>query len=109
MIFFSIMSIKKIKYKNKAECQVVFHLDDSRALTSKTAMLIGSWDSLGCTKHQMTKLKDGTFVYSLGLQIGKKYEFGYKIDNEVWIHDENADGTVATNINSLNSVLELWF
>jgi hypothetical protein len=103
------MSIKKIKYKNKAECQVVFHLDDSRALASKTALLVGSWNGWEHKKHQMTRLKDGTFVYSLGLQINKTYEFVYKIDDEEWIHDENADGTVATNDNSLNSVLNLRF
>lgn len=105
------MSIKKIylnDYYNR-KCRVMFILPKRIMKNAKKAHVVGEFNSWSHSATQMKKLKNGTFVATIELPIGREYQFRYLLDNKVWINDLDADRFVPTPFgDSENCVLTTY-
>jgi hypothetical protein len=64
--------------------------------------LLGSWS--GWKREPMNLKESGEWRLVKILKLNQKYEFGYSIDGNRWLYDENFE-TIETPFNSRNSVL----
>ena len=105
------MSIKKIylnDYYNR-KCRVVFTLSKRIMKNANGAHVVGEFNSWSHSATQMKKLKNGTFVATIVLPIGREYQFRYLLDNKIWINDLDADRFVPTPFgDSKNCVLTTY-
>ena len=105
------MSIKKIylnDYYNR-KCRVIFILPKRIGKNAKKAHVVGEFNNWSYLATPMKKLKNGTFVVTIELPIGREYQFRYLLDNQVWINDLDADRFVPTPFgDSENCVLTTY-
>ena len=105
------MSIKK-KYLNdysKRKCRVTFLLPKGIGKNAKRAQVVGEFNNWTHSATPMKKLKNGTFVATIELPIGREYQFRYFLDNKVWMNDSDADRFVPTPFgDSENCVLTTY-
>lgn len=105
------MSIKK-KYLNdyyNRKCRVIFILPKRIGKNAKKAHVVGEFNNWSYLATPMKKLKNGTFVVTIELPIGREYQFRYLLDNQVWINDLDADRFVPTPFgDSENCVLTTY-
>ena len=105
------MSIKK-KYLNdyySRKCRVIFILPKRIGKNAKKAHVLGEFNNWSHSATPMKKFKDGTFVATIELPIGREYQFRYLLDNKVWINDLDADRFVPTPFgDSENCVLTTY-
>ena len=105
------MSIKK-KYLNdysKRKCRVTFLLPKGIGKNAKRAQVVGEFNNWTHSATPMKKLKNGTFVATIELPIGREYQFRYLLDNKVWMNDSDADRFVPTPFgDSENCVLTTY-
>jgi hypothetical protein len=105
------VSIKK-KYLNdyyNRKCKVIFILPKRIGKNAKKAHVVGEFNNWSYLATPMKKLKNGTFVATIELPIGREYQFRYLLDNKVWINDLDADRFVPTPFgDSENCVLTTY-
>lgn len=92
------MSVSKKFLKSKPICKVTFRLECDEAKESKSASLVGDFNSWNPKKAKMKKLKNGAFTTTLDLDVDKAYEFRYRLDGGKWINDDAADKYVPTGV-----------
>ena len=80
---------------------VTFTLPSSISENESVA-LSGSWNNW--KKEPMKRRKNGDFSITKILKTNNAYEFGYSIDNDIWLCDETLI-SVSTPYHSKNSVL----
>ena len=85
--------------KLKVTFEVPAHEDASVAVAGD----FNGWDR-GATPMKRRK-KDGLFAASVTLDAGRSYQFRYCIDDERWVSDPDADGSVPNQYGSENSLL----
>jgi 1,4-alpha-glucan branching enzyme len=105
------VSIKK-KYLNdysKRKCRVTFLLPKGIGKNAKRAQVVGEFNNWTHSATPMKKLKNGTFVATIELPIGREYQFRYLLDNKVWMNDSDADRFVPAPFgDSKNCVLTTY-
>ena len=72
-------------------CDVTFRFRLTTEADASTINLCGEFNNWGTTANPMRRLKDGTFVITLPLKIGRSYRFRYLLDDERWENDDAAD------------------
>ena len=73
----------------------------------KQLFLVGDFNNWSVTETPLTQAADGTWSVALTLEGGRKYEFRYFADNQVWHNDWTADGAVKNAFGTENSVVDL--
>jgi hypothetical protein len=105
------VSIKK-KYLNDChnrKCRVTFILSNGIGKNAKRAEVVGEFNNWTHSATPMKKLRDGTFVATIELPIGREYQFRYLLDNNSWMNDSDADRFVPTPFgDSENCVLTTY-
>ena len=69
--------------------------------------LVGDFNSWSVAETPMTHAADGTWSVALTLEGGRKYEYRYFADNQVWHNDWAADEIVKNTFGTENSVVNL--
>lgn len=99
------MAIRKRFLKSKPLCKVSFEYAEERLpAEAKTVEILGefsAWEPIA-----MRKVK-GSYTRTIDLETGKKYQFRYRVNGEIWENDEAADAYVFNGISDENSVLSL--
>lgn len=85
------MSIKKQFLKSKPVCKVSFKLSKAQVNNASKVSLVGDFNNWDINTDEFSKLKDGSFSYSLELESGKEYHFRYVADGSEWFNDDEAD------------------
>jgi 1,4-alpha-glucan branching enzyme len=83
---------------------VTFELPGS--VWAETVYVVGEfndWDRTATPMHQVGD--EGTWTVSVDLEAGRDYQYRYLMDGEVWHTDYGADGFVANEFGSDNSVV----
>ena len=99
------MSLKKQILKSKPVGKVTFRVSKEMANNAETISLVGDFNNWDTTASPMSKLKSGEFTSLLELEKGKSYEFRYLLDGNEWCNESEADGFVANNFGTENSVV----
>lgn len=100
------MSIKKQVSKTKAITKVGFKVTKEQACGASEIAVAGDFNQWSTSSDMMKALKDGSFSHSIELENGSEYQFRY-IAGSRWFNDEEADKTVASGMDSQNSVIVL--
>ena len=103
------MALKKQIKDKGANTLVTFTIGENEAPSSSNVLLLGdfnNWQSNDST-FQMEK-KGNTYVKSIKLENGKRYEFRYLSDDKGWFNDHAADDYVPSPYSGIqNSVVDL--
>lgn len=105
------MSIKKeyLNDYNRHKCRVTFLIPKKTGKNAKRAHVVGEFNSWTHSATPMKRLKNGTFVATIELPIGREYQFRYLLDNKIWMNDSDADRFVPTPFgDSENCVLTTY-
>ena len=95
--------ITKKYSKDGKKCEVTFELPNN--INSQEAYLCGDFtDWVG---EKMKHEEDGHFSLSLTLLAKKQYQFRYRLDDDRWENDAQADSQIENPFGSEDSVLEL--
>lgn len=97
------MSIKKQFLKSRPLCKVTFMVDDKIAGAADKVILSGDFNDWSLEQDQMTKQKNGTFKLTKELEVGKRYEFRYLINDQDWKNDPDADDFVKSGVSHDNN------
>ncbi|KPK78510.1 MAG: glycoside hydrolase [Gemmatimonas sp. SM23_52] len=97
--------LKKSYSKKGGSCRVTFELPAE--LSAQTVSLCGEFNEWDRTAHRMQLRKDGRFSTTISLQPGRAYRFKYLVDDERWQNDWAADGYVANEFGSEDSIVEV--
>jgi len=104
------MSIKKQFLKSRPECKVTFKINEIPGVESvQTVKVVGDFNNWNIECDPMEQLKNGSFSQVMKLEAGRKVQFRYLVNNDIWLTDEEADEFADTGIgtNEKNSVLVL--
>ncbi len=85
------MAIKKKFLKSKPICKCTFSLPKDAAPEADKVSLVGDFNDWAEDELVLKKLKSGVFKIDLDLEVGKKYQYRYLIDGQVWENDWQAD------------------
>ena len=73
----------------------------------KQLFLVGDFNNWSVAANPLARADDETWSAALSLESGRKYEYRYFADNQVWHNDWAADGYVVNSFGTENSVLDL--
>ncbi len=73
----------------------------------KQLFLVGDFNNWSVSETPMTRAGDGTWSVALTLDSGRRYEYRFFADNQVWHDDWAADALVKNSFGSENSVVNL--
>jgi len=90
------MSIKKQYLNDCRSCKVTFAIPKKIGNDAKRAYVVGEFNNWSYSATPMKKLKNGSFVTTIDLPIGREYQFRYFLDDKVWLNDRDADSFVPT-------------
>ena len=100
------MSIKKQYLKSKPVCKVTFRLPRKTGDSFQSANVVGEFNEWDTQASSMNRLKNGSFVTTIDLEVGREYQFRYLLDGIQWENDADAEKHVATPYGSSeNSVI----
>ncbi|MBI9060760.1 MAG: isoamylase early set domain-containing protein [Marinilabiliaceae bacterium] len=102
--------IKKQFLKSRPECKVTFKVKEIPGIESvETVKVVGDFNKWNIECEPMDQLKNGSYTQVLKLETGRRVQFRYLVNNDIWLTDEEADEFADTGIgnNELNSVLVL--
>ncbi len=85
------MPLKKKFLKSKPVCKCTFSLPKDAAPNADKVSLVGDFNDWETQTHILTKLKSGEFKIELDLEVGRKYQYRFLIDDSVWENDWHAD------------------
>ena len=95
--------ITKKYLKDGKKCTVKFEL--ATGTNASKAYLSGDFNDW--TPEEMKRLKNGSFSVSLKLDANRKYQFRYRLDEDRWENESNADGVASNPFGSQDSILQL--
>jgi 1,4-alpha-glucan branching enzyme len=81
--------LKKSYSKSGNVCRVTFKLPAD--VGAEKAALCGEFNDWDPAATPMKKLKDGSFSVTTSLDAGRSYRFRYRLDDERWENDWEAD------------------
>jgi len=73
----------------------------------KQLFLVGDFNNWSVSETPLTRAADETWSVALTLEGGRKYEYRYFADNQVWHNDWAADSYVMNSFGTENSVVNL--
>jgi hypothetical protein len=95
--------IQKTYYKTKDYCKVKFSFKVENAETVEILGLNSDWEN----SIYMSKKKDGSFSADVNLPKESKHEFKYRVNEKVWLNEQEADSEVTNEFGGSNSVIVL--
>ncbi len=95
--------LQKTYYKTKDYCKVKFSFKPELAETVEILGLNSDWQN----SVIMSKKKDGSFAAEVNLPKNSAHQFKYRIDNNLWVNDPEADKEVPNDFGGSNSVVIL--
>jgi hypothetical protein len=93
--------VQKTYFKTKDYCKVKFSFKPENAETVEILGLNSDWEN----SIVMSKKKDGTFTCDVSLLKNTEHQFKYRIDENEWVADPEADKLVTNEFGGINSVL----
>jgi 1,4-alpha-glucan branching enzyme len=97
--------LKKNYSKTGKICRVTFRLPAE--VDSDTAYLYGDFNQWDGQSTPMKKLKDGSFSVTVSLNAGQSYRFRYRLDNDRWENDWEADDYLPNQLGTDDSVVSV--
>ena len=97
--------LKKQYSKDKKTCTVLFSLPDK--VHAKSVTLHGDFTNWEEKPLKMRRYKDGNFKVSATLKSGKRYRFRYRLDDERWENDWEADAYVPNEFGTEDSIVNI--
>ena len=95
--------LKKNYSKTGKTCRVTFKLPAD--VDSEFASLCGDFNEWDEAANPMKKLKDGSFSVTISLEASQTYRFRYRLDNERWENDWEADDYLPNELGSEDSIV----
>jgi len=95
--------VTKTYFKTKDYCKVKFSVKPENAETVEILGLNSDWE------HSiiMSKKKDGTFSSEVSLPKNSQHEFKYRINQNEWLNEPEADSQAINDFGGINSVIVL--
>lgn len=97
--------LKKSFSKTGSSCRVTFKVPAE--VEAQEVALLGEFNEWNPESHLMKQLKDGSFSVSVSLPAGQDYRFRYLLDGARWENDWEADGYVANEHGTEDSLVKL--
>ncbi len=95
--------IRKTATADPQKVRVTFELPSS--FWAESICLVGEFNGWNQTSHPLRQGRDGTWETSIDLPKGRRYQFLYLINGRQWQNDPEADGYVANEFGTYNSVV----
>jgi hypothetical protein len=95
--------VTKTYFKTKDYCKVKFTFTAENAETIEILGLNSDWENA----ITMSKKKDGTFSAEVSLPKESKHEFKYRINENEWVNEPEADAEQPNEFGGSNSVIVL--
>jgi len=93
--------IQKTYFKTKDYCKVKFTFKDENAETVEILGLNSDWQNAII----MSKKKDGSFTCDVSLPKNTQHEFKYRVNEELWLNEPEADSQNPNAFGGSNSVI----
>ncbi len=93
--------VQKTYFKTKDYCKVKFTFAVENAETIEILGLNSDWE----TSIIMSKKKDGTFTCDVSLPKNTEHQFKYRINENEWVNEPEADKEVTNEFGGINSVI----
>lgn len=102
------MPVAKRFLKSKPVAKCTFKLPKAAAPEANDVKVVGDFTDWLAQPVNMKRLKSGDFKAEIDIEVGKRYQYRYLIDNQEWENDWQADGyQPVPELGVENSVLEL--
>jgi hypothetical protein len=95
--------VQKTYYKTKDYCKVKFTFNVENAETVEILGLNSDWEN----SVIMSKKKDGSFTADVSLPKNTEHQFKYRVNENEWLNEPEADKEVANEFGGINSVIVL--
>lgn len=95
--------VQKTYYKTKDYCKVKFTFNVENAETVEILGLNSDWEN----SVIMSKKKDGSFTADVSLPKNSEHQFKYRVNENEWLNEPEADKEVANEFGGINSVIVL--
>lgn len=93
--------VQKTYLKTKNYCKVKFTLNLEEAETVEILGLNSDWEN----SIIMSKKKDGSFTSEVSLPKNTQHEFKYRVNENTWINEPEADSQNPNVFGGINSVI----
>lgn len=93
--------VTKTYYKTKEYCKVKFTFKVDNAETVEILGLNSDWEN----SIVMSRRKDGTFSCEVPLPKNSEHEFKYRINEQLWMNEPEADSEKPNEFGTSNSVI----
>jgi len=93
--------IQKTYFKTKDYCKVKFTFTGENAETVEILGLNSDWQNA----IVMSKKKDGSFTCDVSLPKNTEHEFKYRVNEQLWINEPEADSQKPNVFGGANSVI----
>jgi 1,4-alpha-glucan branching enzyme len=93
--------IQKTYFKTKDYCKVKFTFTGENAETVEILGLNSDWQNAVV----MSKKKDGSFTCDVSLPKNTEHEFKYRVNEQLWINEPEADSQKPNVFGGANSVI----
>jgi hypothetical protein len=93
--------VQKTYFKTKDYCKVKFTFNVENAETIEILGLNSDWENA----IVMSKKKDGTFTCDVSLPKNSQHEFKYRINENTWVNEPQADSQNINEFGGHNSVI----
>jgi hypothetical protein len=95
--------VQKTYFKTKDYCKVKFSLSLENIETAEILGLNSDWEN----SIVMSKKKDGSFSAEVNLPKDSKHEFKYRLNDQNWMNEPEADAVTPNGFGDNNSVIVL--
>ena len=95
--------VQKTYYKTKDYCKVKFTFNVENAETVEILGLNSDWEN----SIIMSKKKDGSFTCDVSLPKNTEHQFKYRVNENEWLNEPEADKEVTNEFGGINSVIVL--
>ncbi len=95
--------VQKTYFKTKDYCKVKFTFNLEDAETVEILGLNSDWEN----SIVMSKKKDGTFSSEVSLPKNSEHEFKYRVNDNIWVSEPEADKEISNSYGGSNSVIVL--
>lgn len=93
--------VQKTYFKTKDYCKVKFTFNFENAETVEILGLNSDWEN----SVIMSKKKDGSFTCDVSLPKNTQHEFKYRVNEELWLNEPEADSENPNIFGGSNSVI----
>ncbi|MBS1513208.1 MAG: isoamylase early set domain-containing protein [Bacteroidetes bacterium] len=95
--------IQKTYFKTKDYCKVKFVFNGENAETVEVLGLNSDWKN----SVVMSKKKDGSFTCDVSLPKNSTHQFKYRVNENTWLNEPEADSEAPNEFGGSNSVIVL--